>query len=86
MKKKLIKVLKPDLMERFFALVMAMTLVIGGLLYWRGYIKEPGLILLGVFVLVAGVSFTLGIRTAQIHGFLDGYVQAKDDLGNKKED
>jgi len=85
MKKKLIKVLKPDLMERFFALVMAMTLIIGGLLYWRGYIKEPGLILLGVFVLVAGVSFTVGIRVAQRDGFLDGYIRAKDDLDNKKE-
>lgn len=84
MKKKLIKVLRPDLMERFFALVMAMTLVIGGLLYWQGYIKEPGLILLGVFVLVAGVAFALGVRTAQTDGFLDGYIRAKDDLDGKK--
>lgn len=85
MKKKIIKLATPDLIERFFTLAMAVVLIVAGLLYWRGYIKEPALILLGVFVFVAGVSFVLGIRTAQINGFLDGYAQAKDELAKKKE-
>ncbi|MCJ7793111.1 MAG: hypothetical protein MUP45_03980 [Candidatus Marinimicrobia bacterium] len=85
MKKKIVKIVNPDLMERIFGIIMAIILVIGGLLYWRGDIEETGLILIGVVVLIAGVSFIIGIRVSQADGFLDGYVRAKNHFDGKKK-
>ena len=84
MKKRLVNGLNTDKITRFFGFLMAIFLIIGGLLYWQGYIKEVGLILVGIITIMTGVSFTFGTRVAQKDGFLDGYVRAKDDLDGKK--
>lgn len=70
---------------RFFGLLLAIFLAVGGFLYWQGYMQTIGLVMIGVVVLVAGISFTFGIRVAQKDGFLDGYNQAENDFNNKKK-
>lgn len=84
MKKRLVNGLNTDKISRFFGFLVAIFLGLGGILYWQGYIGETGLVLVGIIVLVAGVSFTLGTRVAQKDGFLDGYSCAKNDFNRKK--
>ena len=84
-KKKLIDGLNTDKITRFFGFLMAIFLGLDVILYWQGYIGEAGLALVGIIVLVAGVSFTFGTRVAQRDGFLDGYVQAKENRDRQKK-
>lgn len=79
------KGLTPGRINRFFGILLAIFLVVGGFLYWRGFINEIGLILMVVIALVAGISFTFGTRMAQRDGFLDGYGQAKNNFDKKKK-
>lgn len=85
MEKKLVNGLTVGRVNRFFGILLAIFLSLGGLLYWQGYLKERGLILVGIITVVAGISFTFGTRVAQKDGFLDGYVRAKDEIEKKKK-
>lgn len=78
------KGITPGRINRLFGVLLAIFLVIGGYLYWQGYIEEISLILVGIIALVAGVSFTFGTRVCQKDGFLDGYGQAKNHFDGKK--
>lgn len=79
------KRITPGRINRFFGILLAIFLAIGGFLYWQEYIQEEGLILIGVIALVAGILFTFGVRIAQKDGFLDGYARAKNNFDKKKK-
>lgn len=83
--KKKFEGLSTDSIGRLFGYAMAMILAFSVLLYWQGYIRAGGLILVCVVVLIAGISFTFGTRVCQKDGFLDGYACARNGLKKKKE-
>lgn len=85
MRRRLVNGLTSERINRLFGLALAIFLAVAGILYWQGYIQEMGLILVGVIVLIAGILFVFGTRTAQKDGFLDGYARAKDDFDKKKD-
>lgn len=85
MEKKLVKLVKPGQMIRLFGFVLAVFLVLAGVLYWQGLLRETGFTLTVIIVLIAAVFFVVGVRIAQIDGFLDGYVRAKDEIEKEKK-
>lgn len=85
MEKKLVRLLKPGQMIRLFGFVLAIFLGLAGVLYWQGRLHETGFTLTVIIALIAAVSFAFGVRIAQIDGFLDGYVRAKDEFEKKKK-
>lgn len=83
MEKKLVKLVKPGQMIRLFGIVLAIFLALSGFLYWQNYLHEIGFTLMVTIALIAAVAFVVGVRVAQIDGFLDGYVRAKEEIEKK---
>lgn len=84
MEKKLVRLLKPGQMIRLFGFILAIFLGLAGFLYWQGRLRETGFTLTVIIALIAAVSFTVGVRVAQIDGFLDGYARGKNEFDKKK--
>ena len=85
MEKKLVKLVRPGQMIRLFGFILAVFLVLAGVLYWQGLLRETGFTLTVIIALIAAVFFVVGVRIAQIDGFLDGYVRANDEFEEKKK-
>jgi len=75
----------PGRANRCFGVLLALFLAFTGFLYWKEYIQEAGLILVGIIALAAGILFVFGVRIAQKDGFIDGYARAKDNFDKKKK-
>lgn len=79
------KGLTPGQINRLFGIILAFFLAIAGFLYWQGQINLESLLLVAILILVAGISFTFGVRIAQKDGFLNGYARAKDNFDKKEK-
>jgi len=85
MEKKLVKLVRPGQMIRLFGFILAVFLVLAGVLYWQGLLSKTGFTLTVIIALITAVFFVVGVRIAQVDGFMDGYVRAKEEIEKKEK-